>query len=208
MTTTATLATDGAAQRGATRTWTPIVWNVVIFQITWWTCLLSVSTGAAWIALPAAGVALIVQVLVTAPLAGRSRGKELLFAPTAAAIGYVSDSVLYSSGQLGLNVAPGGYFAPLWVLALWLNFTLTLNVTFVFLRQRHLLTLLLGALSGPGAYYAGAVLGIAAFPHGWVSAAWIALGWALALELQVLLSLWVDRSNPASTTTASAKQPA
>ena len=45
------------------------------------------------------------------------------------------------------------------MIALWLNFAATLNVSMAWLRGRYLLAALFGALGGPLAYYSGAKLG-------------------------------------------------
>ena len=59
----------------------------------------------------------------------------------------------YPSGILLSNTAPH------WIVAMWVLFASTLNVSLRWLRGRWALATLLGAVAGPLAYYGGAGLG-------------------------------------------------
>jgi hypothetical protein len=107
---------------------------------------------------------------------------------TALLLGALIDGGLARSGLLSYASAapalpPGG--APLWILALWVSFALTLNHSLRWLRGRLIPAVLTGAIGGPLAYLAAARLsGAVSFAApAWQPLAALALGWAVALAL-------------------------
>ena len=92
------------------------------------------------------------------------------------------DSLLASSGLLvyrsGTLVAGT---APYWIVAMWLLFSTTLNVSLSWLKGRLLLAAVVGAISGPLAFYGGHKLGAVDFPDFGAAMLALAVGWALIL---------------------------
>jgi hypothetical protein len=118
--------------------------------------------------------------LLTAP---QPRALALLIALTGT-LGLCWDSVLAALGLIGY--APGPLtppLAPAWILALWLLFATTLNVSLRWLQTRLAAAAVLGALAAPLAYLGAARLGAVTLPHA-AAALWAqAGGWALLLPL-------------------------
>jgi hypothetical protein len=111
----------------------------------------------------------------------------------ALALGALIEGVLSYLGWVRYAVAapalpPGG--APLWILALWVAFALTLTRSLAWLQGRLLLGMVLGAIGAPLSYWSAA--------RGWQAVrfpapaiagfAGLALGWALAMPLLLLLA--------------------
>ena len=68
-------------------------------------------------------------------------------------IGFVMDSVLAQSGWLRYAMAfPWADWAPLWIMALWLAFALTLNHSLRAVYRNRVYAFLFGLLGGPLAY--------------------------------------------------------
>lgn len=129
--------------------------NVALFQGAWFAAVLGAAGGRHWLG-PAA-VALVVAIHLA--LADNRLGETKLLL-TAGVLGFFFDTALVVTG----NFLPVPHllprpFSPLWMVALWLNFATTLNVSLAWLRSRYLLAALFGAVGGPLAYYSGARLG-------------------------------------------------
>jgi hypothetical protein len=80
--------------------------------------------------------------------------------------------------------------APHWMVALWMMFATTLNVSLAWMKRSLLLAAALGATGGPLAYWAGAALGGLSFAPGYdARALWfLAIGWGVLTPALVLLA--------------------
>jgi len=164
------------------------VTNFVIFQVSWFICVLSGAGGRPWIAL--AAMALVVAWHLSRaprPL------PELVLLGAAAVIGALWDGFLAGGGWL---VYPSGRFAewlaPNWIIAMWVGFATTLNVSLRWLHGRYGLAMLLGALGGPIAFLAGSRLGGVSFPEPISALVLLAVGWALITPLFFWLATRLD----------------
>jgi hypothetical protein len=94
-------------------------------------------------------------------------------------VGTVIDSLHAAWGVVSFHVnQPFPWICPLWMSALWMIFATTLRGALSWLAGRYGLAFLLGAMAGPGSYYAGARLGA------------IGLNENLAFSLTVLAGVW------------------
>ncbi len=157
--------------------------NFLGYQGVWLLAVLGAARGSVWPAL--AGLA----AFATWQLAtSRTRAADLKLTGLALLLGMLLDGALAASGLLRYATpAPalpaGG--APLWILALWAAFALTLNHSLAWVRRRALWAALLGGAGGPLAYAAAERL--AGAVH-WsrlplATTALLAAGWAVALWL-------------------------
>lgn len=158
--------------------------NIGIYQVCWVGCIL----GAAHL-MPLIGVALVAAAvayhLYTAPRAGIELGLIII----AAAIGAIWDSLLVSAGWL---VYPSGTLlqgtAPYWIVALWISFATTFNVSLRWFKQRLFWAAVFGAVGGPLAFLAGERLGGVVFTDHVAGVTALALGWALLMPLMMIIS--------------------
>jgi hypothetical protein len=138
--------------------------------------------GSAW--LGPAVVALLVVIQV--PLS-RNPVSQLFLLGQVALLGTFVDSTLKSAGLFSYSADSfGPWVVPAWMIALWVNFGLTLRASMAWLESRYLLAALLGASGGPLAYWAGSRLG--AMQVQWnefASYGILALTWAAALPVLV-----------------------
>ena len=159
--------------------------NFIAFQIGWFACVLGGAHLRPWLG------TLLVAVLIIGHLWQLPRPRsELMLIIGAGLLGLVADSVLMN---LGLTRFPSGILiegiAPHWMIAMWMLFATTLNISMRWLKQRWLLMILFGALGGPLAYYAGFKLGGVMFHDTfWLSMAALALVWAAAMPVLMALS--------------------
>ena len=148
--------------------------NVALFQAGWLACVLGAAYGLPW-----AGVAAAAAVVAWH---ARRAAAELKLVALAVAVGALSDSALAASGWVDFApVAAAEGLAPWWILAMWALFATTLNVSLAWLRSRLPLAALLGAMSGPLAYWAGARLGALELRQPAAALGALALVWAAVL---------------------------
>lgn len=154
--------------------------NFVLFQAGWCICVLGAAAGHPWLA-TAGGLLLVALHLALVRLPGR----EAMLLLVALTLGLVLDGIHIATGVLRFpigSVHPA--LPPPWILVLWLQFAATLHYSLAWLGGRPILGALLGAVSGPLAYWAGVRFGAAELGGSlWACLAQIGLGWALALPL-------------------------
>lgn len=162
--------------------------NLIGYQAVWFAAVIGAGHGKAWPGLTACIVFVTWQVL-----AAEQPSVELRLIAVALALGMLIDGVLAHEGWLRYAApAPAlpPHGAPAWILVLWASFSLTLNRSLAYLRERIWLALLLGAIGAPLAYL-GAQRGwrsVVFEQPSWHGLAWIACSWAIALPLLAWLA--------------------
>ena len=158
--------------------------NVVVFQSAWFAAVL----GAAH-QIPLWGTACVIAAVIWHLGVSARPAQEAKLIALACAIGLIVESavamqgnVTYPSGQ------PVAWLAPYWMVALWGELAIALNVTMRWLKGCLWLAALFGAIGGPAAFSAGVGLGGAQFVH--KTPALVTLGciYAVAMPLLVWLS--------------------
>jgi len=173
----------------------PILINALVFQAGWLICVIAGANHLPW--LGTATALLIVTWHISSAVDAR---KELALILIAGGIGAIWDSLLVFAGWLQY---PSGTLvegtAPHWIIAMWLLFATTLNVSLKWLKQRLPLAAVLGAISGPAAYFAGYKLGGVQIPDMVIAMSTLAVGWSVFMPLLMSLSNHFDgmRMQPA-----------
>lgn len=184
--------------------------NFIAFQVGWFACVLGGANGWPWLG------ALVATAVIALHLYQAARPRaELTLIALSGLLGFGADSLLTG---LGLLHFPSGQFhdrlAPYWMVAMWLMFATTFNVSLRWLKPRLGLAALLGAVGGPLAYYAGARLDGVSFDDPLTSLAAVAGMWTLAMPLLLIIaSRWdgmaeKDPANGVLGTSATAGRPA
>lgn len=172
--------------------------NFIAFQAVWFVAVIGASKGLWWPG-PVA-VALFAIGHLMSPM--RVRGDGLLIG-VALLLGAIIDSLYAISGVLTYAAPfPSTQLAPLWILALWVGFALTLNHSLAYLAHRPLIAAIAGAIVGPISYWsAGRVFGAVILGDPlWRSVIALSAGWAIAM---LVLSMVARRSVHARTIDAS-----
>ena len=158
--------------------------NFALFQLGWFVCVLGGAWGWPWAGVAFVGLATAWHLRV----ADNPRGEVLLLI-AAAAIGTVVDSLLPAAGWV---VYPSGQLhqaiAPVWIVALWILFAGTLNMSMRWLRGRYVLALLFGAIGSPLSFFAGSRLGAVTLVDPVMALGAQSLMWGLVLPLLVWLA--------------------
>lgn len=159
--------------------------NLLSFQLVWMATVAGAAHGLWW----AGPVAVALFAAWQLPLSPVPRA-DLALMGIAAIAGFVIDSALVLSGLLSFHTSvPWDFAAPVWIVALWVSFALTLNHSLESLKRRPLLAMLLGLLGGPLAYWAAARVWAAVDLNGSALLALAVIGLVWALLTPLLLGL-------------------
>ena len=162
----------------------PILVNFVAFQLGWFACVLGAAHGLPW-----AGTGVALAIVAWHLTRAARPGAELILVLIAAGIGALWDSGLSGLGWIRY---PSGVLiegtAPYWIVAMWMLFATTLNVSLAWLRRNLPLAAVFGALGGPLAYLGGAKLGALTFAAQDAALVALALGWAVLTPLLLRLA--------------------
>ena len=187
MTTTAAMSTGSLVTTTAPTRGVQVA-NFVVFQAAWFAAVL----GAAH-QVPLWGATCVIAAIAWhLGVSARPRPEATLVA-LACAIGFLVETgvamqghVAYPSGQ------PIAGVAPYWMVALWGELAIALNVTMRWLKGRWWLAALLGAVGGPAAFSGGVELGGAVFIDKTAALVTLAVVYALAMPLLVWLGTRFD----------------
>ena len=161
-----------------------LIINIVIFQVGWLACVLGAANG-----LPLAGVIFVVAAVAYHLYRADEPRAEAWLIVISAMIGAAWESSLVATGLL---VYPSGMLidgaAPYWIVALWVVFATTFNVSLRWFKQHLWLAALFGAIGGPLAFFAGERLGGVVFTDYPLGLGALALGWALLMPAMMLLA--------------------
>jgi len=166
----------------------PIV-NFILFQASWFACVLGGAYGYTWFGVVATVIWLALH------LAGHpNRDGEIKLFVMGAILGYCFDSLLVVSNVLVFPsqaelLGP----SPLWMVALWLGFVATFHNAMQWMSGRYWLGAILGAIAGPFAYWGGARMGAVEFGHSFTNSMLaISIEWTIAMPLLLFVSMKTD----------------
>jgi hypothetical protein len=167
--------------------------NFIAFQIGWFACVVGGARGLPWLGTSLA----LVIVMGHLYRAARPRD-ELILVLICAAVGAAFDSALVAVGWVAY---PGGALipgtAPHWIVAMWMLFATTLNVSLRWLRQRLPAAAAFGAVGGPLAYWGGERLGAIVFVAPAAASVALAVGWGMLMPCLCRLAQRFDGYAPA-----------
>jgi|GEM_PF-14784 len=155
--------------------------SLIGYQLAWFTTVISAAHGLIW-----PGVVIVTLYASQQLLRSVDRKAELALVAMAVMLGLILDTLLLRMGLISYSPAwPLPTLAPVWILALWIAFSLTFTQSLRYLQTRPLMATLLGSIGGPLAYL-GAASGwhVVSFSQPiWLPLLWLAIGWGLATPL-------------------------
>jgi len=158
--------------------------NYLAFQVGWFACVLSAAHHRPLLGLLVTLLLLVLHLALTRDLLAEAK---LLLA--CAVIGTVFDSLLLWSGWVSY---PSGEWipglAPYWIVAMWLLFSATLNLSMAWMKGRWVLAAVLGLSGGPLSYLAGQELNAINLVNREAALITLGLGWAFIMPLLCLLA--------------------
>jgi hypothetical protein len=162
--------------------------NCAIFEAAWFACILGVAHGR-----PLWGTAAVVAAIAWHVAISARPATELALVGLLCAIGLVAESLVVAQGHVAYPAGqPVAWLAPYWMVALWGEFAIALNVTLRWLKRKPLLALLLGGVFGPLSFLGGVRLGGARFVDELAALITLACMWAVLMPLVMALSCRFD----------------
>jgi len=160
------------------------LWNFVQFQLSWVALVLAVANNQIWL-----GIALFLALIVIHLLFFSRDSREWQFFLVVAAIGLTWESFIHGMGLLSYpHHSASTVLAPLWMMALWINFASTINHSLRWLKGEPILAALFGAIGGPLAFLAGQKLGAVNFEDPVVATLALVIGWGMLTPLLLWLA--------------------
>lgn len=148
--------------------------NFILFQAAWFACVAGAAEGMPWL-----GVTVTFFVLAWHLYQANLYKLELKLILSVLTIGAIFDqATLYFHL---INYVHHGWstsIVPVWILALWLGFATTLNVSLSWMQGRTILAVIFGAVGGPLAYLAAQKLGAVVLAST-ASYVVLSIGWAI-----------------------------
>lgn len=169
--------------------------NYVFFQVGWLSCVVFAAQGR-----PLWGFGVALAVIGLHLLLATRCLPEIKLIIVCAAIGTLFDSLLMATGWVSY---PSGLWlpglAPYWIIAMWLLFATTLNLSMGWLRGRPWLASVAGALGGPLSYMAGEKLGGIRLENPEMALLALAFAWAVIMPaISILAQRWNGFEQPGS----------
>ena len=168
--------------------------NVAVFYAAWFAAVLAAAKG--W-AVEATLVSLAVVLLHL--LIEKDRKREISIICAAGVFGVAVETIMVQSG-LAVYAADGPVpgFAPAWLVAMWMAFATLFNVSLKWMQSRLWLAILFAAIGGPASYFAGMKMGGMTIAEPvWISLAFLAVMWAIAFPILLILARQGAPSPPA-----------
>jgi hypothetical protein len=158
--------------------------NLIGYQLVWFAAVIGAARGQPLLGPTAATLFICLQ--LSASRRPRADVGALLLALT---LGVAIDGGLKASGSLQYASPSPSLLAPVWILAIWAAFGMTLNHSLIFLQGRVGLATFLGAIGAPLAYLAAARgFNVVSFAQpAWMGLLILALSWAFAMYAFELL---------------------
>lgn len=163
----------------------PIIINAVLFQILWFSCVVGGAKELLWPSI-LAGI-----ILATWQLQAKNRHQtDVCLILAALIMGLIIDTAWTVFGVLefaGARVIDP--IAPVWILILWVGFSLTVNHSMSWLNSKFYLPAAVGFIGGPMSYLAGLRLGAVDYLMSpWIVSLLLGIVWAIALTILVKIS--------------------
>ena len=158
--------------------------NFVVFQAAWFAAVL----GAAH-HVPLWGTAGVVAAVGWHLAVSARPAQEARLVAIACLIGFGVESVRAIQGHVAYpSGQPVSFLAPYWMVALWGELAMALNVTMRWLKGRLWLAAVLGAIAGPLSFVSGVRLGAAQFVDSAPAIVTLVVMWAALMPALVWLS--------------------
>ena len=173
-----------------------IIINFVLFQTSWFACVIGAAKHWPWL-----GVAVVLACVAWHLISAKNARAELVLLLIALIIGGVFDQMMQSTGLISYE-AHGWSDAliPAWILALWLAFTTTLNVSLRWMRGKWLVATLFGLIGGPLAYIGAEKLGAVSLNNLPLHFVALGLGWGIITPLLLTVAQKFDGFKPLEST--------
>lgn len=169
--------------------------NFILFQAGWFICVIAAAQNYSAVAVLSCAAIIGLHLTLLDDIKA-----ELQLIAVTGCIGFGVDSLHIALEVFQANPGAELPLAPLWLVALWMLFAISLRHSLAWLADRPAISAMLGAMFAPLAYYAGHNLGAIHLPQTdmLTSLVAIALAWALVTPGLFVLAKWLRSPRPVS----------
>ena len=166
-----------------------ILINAGLFYLVWITAVVGSAQLMVWPVLLSCGILLAWQLHPA-----RRHPTDFKVLAVALILGLLADSLWIGTGLLEYtDQRPFATISPLWIIALWAGFALTINHSLQFLKNHPVLPIISGVIGGPMSYYAGVRFGAVEYLAGtMLVSTCLAVSWTIAILILVRVSRTVQ----------------
>lgn len=163
--------------------------NIICFQLGWFSCVLGAANHHAWFGVVAA-ICLIAWQLSNS----KDQMGEVYLVLLTMLIGIFFDFVPMNLGWISFEPIAfwPSQLPPPWMILLWGMFATTLNVSLNWLKSKPLISIGLGTLAGPLAYWGGSRLGAFKIVDFNAAMIYLSIGWAVVVPALFKISCLID----------------
>ena len=168
--------------------------NFILFQFGWFVVVMAAANR-----IEIVSIIVVINILAVHAIVVGNFKTEMLLVVVTGCIGFVVDSILIALevfsvvGSVGIEG-----LAPVWLVALWMLFAITINHSLNWVRGHYLIASLLGLVFAPVAYYGGHKLGAIGIPVEYsLHLTLLAIGatWAVIMPLLSAIATILNRRN-------------
>jgi hypothetical protein len=163
--------------------------NWILFYGVWLAAVKGAAIGLLWL-----GPLVMFAAFVLHIYQSSSKRSDLILGSICLLLGAIFESLISGVGVVHFaGYTPESILAPAWVLALWVNISITINHSLSFLKERLWLASLLGAISGPLSYLGGLGMGAASAEDVSVFIIVYAVIWAIVIPIIFFVARLITR---------------
>ena len=166
------------------------IYNIVGFQICWWSCVLGVVNDYQYLGPIAMTMFLLVHFICFS-----KNIREIYFVVIIGIFGVLIDSSFLTFDIIKYKYPILNSFAPLWIISMWIGFASTINHSMYWLNGQHYLMALFGFVFGPLSYLAGLNFEALIFEKSLSVLLILGVVWAFSLPLMFFLNNKIMRAS-------------
>jgi len=159
------------------------MFNILGFQMGWWACVLGVHYGYTYLGPLVMSIFLITHLVLT----GNNRS-EIILIETVGVLGALVDTAFLLTSLITYQGLTFSYFAPFWIIAMWLGFSATINHSLAWLDGKWFFAFFLGSVFGPLSYIAGLKFEAVDFQISFISITILAAVWGITVPFLFYLN--------------------
>jgi len=153
--------------------------NFILFQSIWFILILAAAHESFY------GLVIGLLLILVQYWHGKLIAPDFKLILAAILVGFAHDTSLNYFKFIQYNIDFNTFYSPVWIIGLWISFTLTINHSLSWLGNRKLLQMIFGLIGGPLAYIAGEKLGAILMINN-MTLYVLALSWAVITPLLFL----------------------
>ena len=168
------------------------LFNILGFQLCWWACVLGVKYDLAYIG----PLIMLLFIVLHLKYVSNNFNEEIVLLTFGLVSGLLVDGFFKFTGTIEYL---GGFenilIAPIWILAMWAGFCMTIRHSLGWLNKNLILQFILGFIFGPLSYIAGKKMGVLLFETSIQNLFIIGILWGLSVPLLFYISAKINKNS-------------